>query len=282
MPPRPHDPPDQAPGRRHGTRTGDCLKIVSWNVNSVRARRERLLRWLAEHRPDIACLQELKTIEAEFPFDALREAGYRAVIHGQRAWNGVAIVSRLEASEVERGFGDGGDDAQARLIAARLGDVRVVSVYVPNGREVGSEKWAYKLAWLARLRSWLDRRCAPDQPLLVCGDFNVAPEARDVHDPAAWESTVLFHPEARAALERVRAWGLSDTFRLHHQDAGFYSWWDYRMLAFPKDNGVRIDHILASEPMARRCSAASIDRQERKGQLPSDHAPVVAEFRDAG
>jgi exodeoxyribonuclease-3 len=257
------------------------VKIVSWNVNSVRARRERLFRWLAAQQPDVVCLQELKTTEADFPFDALREAGYHAVIHGQKTYNGVAILSRREAADVERGFGDGGDDTQSRLIAARLAGVRVVSVYVPNGQEVGSEKWIYKLAWLGRLRSWLDRRCAPGEPLVLCGDFNVAPEARDVHDPAAWESTVLFHPAARGALERVRAWGLTDTFRIHHQEAGFYSWWDYRMLAFPKDNGLRIDHIFASEPMARRCTAASIDRQERKGQLPSDHAPVVAEFRDA-
>jgi exodeoxyribonuclease-3 len=257
------------------------VKIVSWNVNSVRARRERLFNWLAAQRPDVVCLQELKTTEADFPFDDLRAAGYHAVIHGQKTYNGVAILSRVEAADVERGFGDGGDDAQSRLIGARLAGVRVVSVYVPNGQEVGSEKWSYKLAWLGRLRSWLDRRCAPGEPLVLCGDFNVAPEARDVHDPAAWEPTVLFHPEARGALERVRAWGLTDTFRIHHQDAGFYSWWDYRMLAFPKDNGLRIDHIFASEPMARRCNAASIDRQERKGQLPSDHAPVLAEFRDA-
>ena len=256
------------------------MRIASWNVNSVRARRERLFNWLAAQRPDIVCLQELKTTDTDFPFDDLRAAGYHAVIHGQKTYNGVAILSRAPAADVERGFGDG-DDAQSRLIAARIAGVRVVSVYVPNGQEVGSEKWAYKLAWLGRLRSWLDRRCAPAEPLVVCGDFNVAPEARDVHDPAAWEPTVLFHPEARRALEHVRAWGLTDTFRIHHQEAGSYSWWDYRMLAFPKGHGLRIDQILASEPMARRCTAASIDRQERKGQLPSDHAPVLAEFRDA-
>jgi len=257
------------------------VKIASWNVNSVRARRERLFRWLATQAPDVVCLQELKTTEADFPFDDLRAAGYHAVIHGQKTYNGVAILSRVEATDVERGFGDGGDDTQSRLIAARVAGVRVASVYVPNGQEVGSEKWRYKLAWLGCLRSWLDARCTPGEPLVLCGDFNVAPEARDVYDPAAWESTVLFHPDARSALERVRSWGFTDTLRIHHQEAGLYSWWDYRMLAFPKDNGLRIDHIFASEPMARRCTAASIDRQERKGQLPSDHAPVLSEFRDA-
>jgi len=177
------------------------------------------------------------------------------------------------------------DDPQARLIVARLPgpsghDVRVASVYVPNGQEVGSDKWRYKLEWMGRLRAWLDRRFRPSEPLLLCGDFNVAPEARDVHDPVSWEPTVLFHPEARAALERVRAWGLADTLRLHQKEAGLYSWWDYRMLAFPKNHGLRIDLILAGEALARHCTAASIDRLERKGQQPSDHAPVIAEFRD--
>jgi exodeoxyribonuclease III len=257
------------------------MKVASWNVNSVRARSDRLLRWLGAHTPDVLCLQELKVQDADFPFETLRAAGYEAAVHGQKTYNGVAILARTAPAEVERGLGDGGDDAQARLVSARVAGIRVVSVYVPNGQEVGSEKWSYKLDWLRRLRAWLDRRCSPDEPLLLCGDFNVAPEARDVHDPAAWEPTVLFHPEARAALDSVRAWGLADTLRLHRQEDGLYSWWDYRMLAFPRNNGLRIDFVLASAPLARRCSAASIDRDERKGTLPSDHAPVIAEFRDA-
>jgi len=257
------------------------MRIATWNVNSVRARSERLLRWLGTHEPDVLCLQELKVQDADFPFDMLRAAGYEAVAHGQKTYNGVAILARMPPADIERGFGDGGDDAQSRLIAATVSGIRVVSVYVPNGQEVGSEKWAYKLEWLRRLRSWLDRRCRPDQPLVLCGDFNVAPEAKDVHDPATWEPTVLFHPEARAALESVRAWGLTDTLRLHRQEDGLYSWWDYRMLAFPKNNGLRIDFVLASAPLAQRCSAAAIDHDERKGTLPSDHAPVIAEFRDA-
>jgi exodeoxyribonuclease-3 len=256
------------------------MKIATWNVNSIRARSERLFRWLETHRPEVLCLQELKVQDADFPFEALRAAGYEAAVHAQRTYNGVAILSRDMPTEIERGFGDGDDDSEARLVAARVAGIRVVSVYVPNGQEVGSAKWTYKLAWLRRLRAWLDRRCRPDEPLLLCGDFNVAPEARDVHDPAAWEPTVLFHPEARAALERVRSWGLADTLRLHRQEDGLYSWWDYRMLAFPRNNGLRIDLVLATPPLAGRCSAASIDRDERKGTLPSDHAPVIAEFRD--
>ena len=257
------------------------MKIASWNVNSVRARSERLQRWLETHAPDVLCLQELKVQDTDFPFEALRAAGYEVAAHGQKTYNGVAILARTTPTDVERGFGDGGDDSQSRLIAARVGGIRVVSVYVPNGQEVGSEKWTYKLEWLRRLRVWLDRRCRPDEPIVLCGDFNVAPEAKDVHDPAAWEPTVLFHPEARAALESVRSWGFTDTLRLHHQEDGLYSWWDYRMLAFPKNNGLRIDFVLASAPLAQRCSAASIDRDERKGTLPSDHAPVIAEFREA-
>jgi exodeoxyribonuclease-3 len=160
--------------------------------------------------------------------------------------------------------------------------VRVISVYVPNGSEVGSEKYAYKQEWLRRLRAMLDRRFDSDEPLALCGDFNVAPEPRDVHDPPAWEASVLFHPEMRAALEHVRGFGLTDTLRLHHEEGGLYSWWDYRMLAFPKNRGLRIDHIFASRPLAARCVSASIDRQERKGKQPSDHAPVLAVFERWG
>ena len=156
--------------------------------------------------------------------------------------------------------------------------MNVASAYVPNGAEVGSEKWAYKLAWLERLRGWLDRRFDPSDRVALCGDFNVAPDERDVHDPPAWESSVLFCPEAREALEHVRAWGLEDAFRLHHDEAGFYSWWDYRMLGFPRNRGLRIDHVDLSEPLARLCTGASIDREERKGKQPSDHAPVVVEL----
>jgi exodeoxyribonuclease III len=254
------------------------MKLATWNVNSIRAREDRLLRWLAAAGPDVVCLQELKVADEAFPFETLRAAGYHAAVNGQRTYNGVAVLSRVEPREVERGFGDGGDDLQSRLVSARVGGLRVVSVYVPNGGEVGTDKWAYKLEWLRRLRAFLDRRVEKSDLVAVCGDMNVAPEARDVYDPPAWEQSVLFHPEARAALENVRAWGLVDAFRLHHQAPGFYTWWDYRMLAFPKNRGLRIDHVLLSEPLATKCTQALIARNERKGKQPSDHAPVVVDL----
>ena len=254
------------------------MKLATWNVNSIRAREERLLRWLEATAPDAVCLQELKVTNEAFPFEALRAAGFHAAVHGQKTYNGVAILSRLEPEKVERGFGDDGDDVQSRLITARIAGVHVVCVYVPNGAEVGCEKWAYKLEWLKRLRGWLDRRFEKTDLVALCGDINVAPEARDVHDPEAWEASVLCHPDARRAFVEVRAWGLQDSFRLHHEDPGFYSWWDYRMLGFPKNRGLRIDHIDLSEPLAGRCTGTSIDRNERKGKQPSDHAPVVVEL----
>ena len=254
------------------------MKIATWNVNSIRARRERLLSWLLAQKPDVVCLQETKVRDEDFPSLDLRGAGYHSASHGQKTYNGVAILSLETPEDVESGLGGEVDDPQARAISARVGGVRVVSVYVPNGREVGSEAYDYKLEWLRRLRAFLDRGHTPSEPVVVCGDFNVAPEARDVADPPAWEGSVLFHPEVREALQDVLSWGLTDVFRQHHDEAGLYSWWDYRMLAFPKNKGLRIDHIFASQPLASRCTAAFIDRNERKGKQPSDHAPVVASF----
>ena len=254
------------------------MLVASWNVNSIRAREERLMRWLDTRKPDVLCLQELKVEDKAFPFETLRAAGYHAAAWGQRTYNGVGILARTEPLEVKKGIDDEVDDLQARLIAARIGPLRVLSAYVPNGGEVGSDKWTYKLEWLKRLRAFLDRHYDPKEPLVLCGDFNVAPEARDVCDPKEWEPSVLFHKDARAALQGLLAFGLEDTLRLHTQEAGLYSWWDYRMLGFPKNKGLRIDLILATAKAAKACTAASIDRNERKGQLPSDHAPVLAEF----
>ena len=253
------------------------MKLATWNVNSVRARKDRLLRWLETHRPDVLCLQEIKGNAEDFPTSETTALGYYAAVHGQKGWNGVAILSLTEPRAVERGLGDDTDDGHARLISADIGGVRIASAYVPNGQGVGSDKWMFKLAWLKRLRAWLDRQ-SPLAPLAVCGDFNVAPEERDVKHPALWEKSVLFHPEARQGLQHVMDWGLQDVFRRHHQEGGLYSWWDYRMLAFPKNDGLRIDLVLATPPLAERSTAASIDREERKGVQPSDHAPVVTEF----
>jgi len=254
------------------------MKIATWNVNSIRSRLERLLAWLEKARPDVVCLQELKVTDDAFPAEEIREAGYYAVVHGQKTYNGVAILARAEPTGVERGLDDGVDDPQARLIAAELGGVRVVNVYVPNGQAVGSEKHAYKLAWMQRLRRYLDQRHDPAAPLVLCGDLNVAPDDADVAVPELWAGSVLCDPATRAAFESLRGWGLVDVFRQRHPEGGVYSWWDYRMLAFPKNDGLRIDHILATEPLARRCTDAMVDRDQRKGTKPSDHAPVVATF----
>ena len=254
------------------------MRIASWNVNSIRARQERLLAWLQAARPDVLCLQELKCVDEKFPAEELRAIGYHAVFHGQKTYNGVAILSREPLEDVARGLEDGAEPPQSRVIAASVRGVRVISVYAPNGQSVGSEAYHYKLEWYARLRRYLDQHCRADQPVVVTGDFNVAPEDRDCHDPKLWEGQTLFSGPEKAALQELCAFGLRDTFRKHHEEAGRYSWWDYRMLGFPKNRGLRIDHLLATAPLYERCTAADIDREARKGTGASDHAPVWAEF----
>lgn len=256
------------------------MKIAAWNVNSVRARQERLLGWLAQAKPDVVCLQELKCEEGDFPAEEIRAAGYSFAINAQRTYNGVAILAcaPLEITDVVKGLSDGVDDTHARLIAGTVGGVRVLSVYAPNGQAVGSEAYHYKLEWYARLRRYLDARHSPDEKLVLCGDWNVAPEPIDVHDPAAWEGQTLFSQPERDALNTLCAFGLVDTWRRVHPDEQKFSWWDYRMLGFPKNRGLRIDHLLATAPLAEKLVAAEIDREMRKGKQPSDHAPVWAEF----
>jgi exodeoxyribonuclease-3 len=226
----------------------------------------------------VVCLQELKVPDEDFPVEELRAAGYHAVFHGQRTYNGVAILARTEPAEVRMGFDSGADEEQARLIAATVAGIRVISAYFPNGQTVGSDKWAYKLEWMRRLRAHLDATRSATGLLALCGDFNVAPEDRDVARPEEWSQSVLCHEEGRRALRELAAFGLVDAIRLHHEGPGPYSWWDYRMLGFPKGNGLRIDHIFLTEPLARRCVNAWVERNERKGKLPSDHAPVMAEL----
>jgi exodeoxyribonuclease III len=252
--------------------------VASWNINSIRARHERFFRWLAARQPDVLCLQELKCTEEQFPFEEVRAAGYSVAVFGQKTYNGVAILSKKPPDDVRLGLDDGGDEMGARVISAMVGGVRVVNVYVVNGQVVGSEAYAKKLEWMRRLREYLDRRHRADESLVLCGDFNVAPEERDVDRPAVWSSSVLFHPEVREALRHIAAFGLADTLRLHTREPGLYSWWDYRKLSFPKNDGLRLDLIYATPPVAPKCTAASIDRNERKGQQPSDHAPVLATF----
>ncbi|MBN1591304.1 MAG: exodeoxyribonuclease III [Pirellulales bacterium] len=253
------------------------MKLACWNVNSIRARHDRLMAWLERTEPDVLCLQELKVVDESFPREALAELGYHAAVFGQKTYNGVAVLSRTEAKQIVRGFGD--DDPQSRFLAARIGQLHVLCAYVPNGQEVGSDKWAYKLAWMSRLRAYLDEYCSADDRLVLCGDFNVARDELDVARPDDWADSVLCHVDARRAFETILDWGLVDVFREHHPEGKLYSWWDYRMLGFPKNNGLRIDYVLATKCLAEKCAAAEIDRDERKGTKPSDHAPVVAEFK---
>jgi len=264
-----------------------ALAIATWNVNSVRMRLEHVFRFLHEHSPDILCLQELKVEEKSFPFDEFARRGYRVAAACQKTYNGVAIVSPYPIEDVAVGFGaDAGDNpagdnpmiAEARLVAATVRGVRVVSAYVPNGQEVGSDKYRYKLDWMARLSDLLAHHGDPKRPLALCGDFNVALEDRDVHDPKAWEGHVLFSQPEREAAGRWLGWGLSDCFRRHHEGDGLFSWWDYRQGAFPRNQGLRIDHVWATRPLYERCSACEIVKEPRSWDKPSDHAPVVAIF----
>lgn len=254
------------------------LKIASWNLNSIRARNERVLAWLESNQPDVLCAQETKVVDELFPHEALASVGYRAVVHGQKTYNGVALITREDVTDVVCGFGDGSPDAQARFIGGTVRGVRVFSAYVPNGSSVGSDKYQYKLEWLARLRAFLNKSESADAPVVLCGDWNVAPDDRDVHDPLLWEGGILCSDKERAALQHVVDWGFTDTFRMHCEEAGKFSWWDYRMLGFPKNKGLRIDHIYATETLRSQCSECVIDRDERKGKGASDHAPVVARF----
>jgi len=261
-----------------GECTATAVKLITWNVNSVRARLERLLALLDRHRPDVVCLQELKCTDEAFPTLEIRGAGYYTASFGQKTYNGVAILSRTEAKDIVRGFGDNVDDSEARLIAATIGNVRVLSAYFPNGAQIGSESYGRKLVWMKRLRGYLDGKHKPFNSLVLAGDFNVAPDDLDVANPDPWRNTVLCADDVRAALAHIGEFGLVDVFRRFHPEGHVYSWWDYRMLGFPKNDGLRIDHIFATASLAARARAAEVDRNERKGKLPSDHAPVIATF----
>jgi exodeoxyribonuclease-3 len=256
------------------------MKVACWNVNSIRMRIERMTKWLEDDRPDVVCLQELKTLDEKFPYMDFEAVGYHAAVYGQKTYNGVAILSRSEPQDVTRGFGDAVDDAQARVIAATVDGVRVISVYVPNGQAIDSDKYPYKLAWLDRLQAYLTGNELVARPMVLCGDFNIARDDRDVCDVEKWEGGVLYNPDVRARLEGLLELGLVDTFRQHCDEAVKYSWWDYRQLAFPKKQGLRIDYILASNQLAERCTDAYIQRDQRKGKKPSDHAPIWAEFEN--
>ena len=255
------------------------MRIATWNVNSIRSRIERVADWTARERPDVLCLQEIKTTDDGFPFDVFADLGYEAEVFGQKTYNGVAILSRLPMTKVVRNLPDDEPDAPRRLIAATIGKIRVVNVYVPNGQSPESEKFVYKMDWLARLRAFLDATAKPGGSLVLLGDFNIAPEERDVRYIDLWRGHIHFHPKEHEALARITSWGLHDLLRKHHEEGGLFSWWDYRQLAFQKNNGLRIDLILGTKKMLGRCTGVEIFRDERKGESPSDHVPVVAEFK---
>jgi exodeoxyribonuclease-3 len=271
------------------------MRIATWNVNSLKARLEKVSWWLERARPDVLMMQETKLTDADAPVAAFREAGYELAHHGEGRWNGVAIASRCGVAEVVTNFGqplrpartsDAGDDeplAEARMIAAACGGVRVVCIYAPNGRTVGSPFYEAKLAWYERLARWLQDGADPGEPLVMGGDFNVAPEDADVWDARACHGGTHVSPPEREAFFRLCRWGLVDAYRLHHPETGRYTWWDYRAGNFHKNFGMRIDHLLATRPLAGRTVWAEIDREARKGKpIPSDHAPLLVDLDRPG
>ncbi len=253
------------------------MKLATWNVNSLKIRLPQVLEWLTAHRPDAFCLQETKTEDANFPVAEIAAASYEPVFSGQKTYNGVAILCRTKPEDVTAGI-PGLDDLQKRVISATVDGVRIICVYVPNGESVASDKYRYKLDWLARLTAWLKEELQMHRRLVLLGDYNIAPEERDVHDPKAWQGKVLFSEPERAAFRALIGLGLADSFRLFDQPEKSYSWWDYRMNGFKRDLGLRIDHILLSPELVRTCKSCSINREMRAKERPSDHAPVVAEI----
>lgn len=256
------------------------MRLAAWNVNSLKVRLDQVLDWLERQRPDALCLQETKLEDASFPVEAFREAGWNVAYSGQKTYNGVAIISPHAIHDVRAGI-PGLADEQRRLIAGTVEGVRVVCAYMPNGQAVGSDKYAYKLAWLQALHDWLRGEVAEHADLALLGDYNIAPDDRDVHDPTLWAGQVLCSEPEREAFRRLLALGLVDSFRLFAQAPAMFSWWDYRQGGFRRNLGLRIDHVLLSPALAARCTAAGIDVAPRRHERPSDHAPVWAEIAPA-
>jgi exodeoxyribonuclease-3 len=254
------------------------LKLATWNVNSIRARHDAVLSWIARVEPDVLCMQETKVEDDDFPTDELLRLGYAVVMAGQKTYNGVAIASRIPMTDVALGLLDEPEPVDKRLLRATVGGVRVYCAYVPNGKSPASRSFTEKLAWLGRLRQTLESEATPERPVVVCGDFNIAPDDRDVFSPEVMRGQLHFHPEEHRALADLVGFGLLDVFRLHHHEGGSFSWWDYRSGAFDRDQGLRIDLIFATKPLADRCTSTAIDIAPRSGDKPSDHVPVLATF----
>jgi exodeoxyribonuclease-3 len=255
------------------------MKIASWNVNSLRVRLPHVLDWLASAKPDILVLQETKMTDDQFPEEAIREAGYEVVFNGQKTYNGVAVLSKIPAEDVLFDL-PGLEDPQRRIVAARFGDLQVLNLYVVNGSEVGSEKFAYKLDWLEKVTAWVEEKIQQHQKFIILGDFNIAPTDRDVHNPKSWHEKILCSTPERNALKKILDLGFSDSFRLFEQEDELWSWWDYRSGGLENNKGLRIDLVLTSNLLSEQCIASYIDKVPRTWERPSDHAPAVAEFRN--
>jgi exodeoxyribonuclease-3 len=255
------------------------MRIATWNVNSVRARLPRLLEFLERAKPDVVCLQETKCLDEQFPLEPIEDAGYSCATYGQKTYNGVAILAKGRVEDVVRGMDDGVEDHEARVISAQVGDVMIVNAYVVNGQAVGAEKYQYKLGWLLRLRDFVGRRLPLDQKGVLCGDFNVTFDDRDVHDPVAWSEKILCSTPERRALAGLTSLGLKDAFRKHCEEGGHYTWWDFRTRGYQRKAGLRIDHLLLTPPAYDALTGCTIDLATREGAAPSDHAPVIAELQ---
>jgi len=253
------------------------MKVASWNVNSIRVREQQVLDWLEAEKPDVLGLQEIKMPTDDFPLDAFAEAGYHSAVDGQKTYNGVALLSRVEGADIHRCLPNFADE-QKRAIAGTYDGTRIINLYVPNGKAVGDEKYAYKLGWLDALQRWVKAELAAHDKVVVMGDFNIAPDDRDVHDPVEWAGKILCSDAEREALNSLLELGLTDSFRLFDQDEKLFSWWDYRAAGFRRNRGLRIDLLLVSAAVAKTCTASRIDKEPRKLERPSDHAPVVVEF----
>ena len=253
------------------------MKIATWNVNSLRVRLPQVLEWLQAQQPDVLAVQEIKMTDEQFPVEQFKECGYQVVWAGQKTYNGVAIISKHAALDVVMDFPEWQDE-QRRIVAATIDGVRIVNFYVPNGESVGSEKYQYKLAWLDAAKKWLAAELEQHNQMIVLGDFNIAPDDRDVHDPAEWQGQVLCSDAERAALREMMSLGFVDSFRLFSQEAGVFSWWDYRAAAFRRNRGLRIDLVLVSSALQDRCRASYVDKQPRTSERPSDHAPGILEL----
>jgi len=261
------------------------MRIATWNINGVKARIDNLLHWLREASPDVVCLQEIKSVDEAFPADVLSDAGYNVAVHGQKGFNGVALLSKHPIEDVSRGLPDGDGDEQARfiigLVAPKDGAaVRIASAYMPNGNPIGTEKFTYKLAWMKRLEAWTRATLAEEESLVLAGDYNIIPDPLDAKNPEVWTGDALFQPETRGAYRRLMALGLTDAVRAVDDNAGIYTFWDYQAGAWQKNNGIRIDHILLSPEAADRLVEAGIDRYVRAWEKPSDHVPVWVELRE--